>query len=636
MHILLLEDNLRDRQLLEKTLINEGLVCQITHAKSKEEFQAALEQAKYDLIISDFTLPAYSGIAALTASRELQPDTPFIFVAGTIGEEKVVESLKSGATDFVLKNRLKRLGQAVRRALREAQERKERQRAEEQVRVQSSALEAVANGIMLTDAAGKILFGNRAFCAMTGYALEEILGKNPGFLNSGKHDADFFRALWNTILTGRVWQGELINRRKDGTLYNEEMTITPIQRRNGEISHFIAVKQDITQRKQRKEQLHQARKMEAIGQLAGGIAHDFNNLLTVIHGNVQLVLMDESQLKEENRQCLKQVTDATERAADLTRQLLAFGRKQVVQFQPLNLNHVIRNFTKMLKRVIGEHVALQCCCAEDLPSVNADVGMIEQILLNLIVNARDAMPQGGSIIITTEAVSIDASHAETHPEAQTGEFVCIAVGDTGTGIYPEYLPRIFEPFFTTKEAGKGTGFGLATVYGIVKQHRGWIEVSSQLGNGTTFKIFLPASASGAAEKSTPQTKAIPAGGHEKILLVEDDADVRIVARGVLEGSGYQIWEASNGLEALNVWKTNASQIDLLLTDIILPGGLNGWELADRLSGERPGLKVILMSGYNADLAGKIQPHSHILPKPFSLENLTETVRSCLDTARPAG
>ena len=636
MHILLLEDNLRDRQLLEKALINEGLVCQITHAKSKKEFQAALEQAKYDLIISDFTLPAYSGIAALTDSRELQPDTPFIFVAGTIGEEQVVESLKSGATDYVLKNRLNRLGQAVRRALREAQERKKRQRAEEQVRVQSSALEAVANGIILTDAAGKILFGNKAFCAMTGYALEEILGKTPGFLNSGKHDANFFRALWNTILTGRVWQGELINRRKDGTLYNEEMTITPIQRSNGEISHFIAVKQDITKRKQLKEQLHQARKMEAIGQLAAGIAHDFNNLLTVIHGNVQLVLMDESQLKEENRQCLKQVADATECAADLTRQLLAFGRKQVVQFQPLDLNHVISNFTKMLKRVIGEQIALQCHYAKNLPSVNADIGMIEQILINLIVNARDAMPEGGSIVITTEAISIDAAYVETHPEAQPGKFVCITVGDTGTGINPEYLPRIFEPFFTTKESGKGTGLGLATVYGIVKQHQGWIEVSSQLGNGTTFKIFLPACASGVAKKSTPQTKAIPAGGHEKILLVEDDADVRIVTRGFLEGSGYQIWEASNGLEALNVWKTNASQIDLLLTDIVMPGGLNGWELADRLSGERPGLKVILMSGYNSDLAGKTQPYNYILPKPFSFESLTKTVRSCLDAARPTG
>jgi two-component system cell cycle sensor histidine kinase/response regulator CckA len=633
MHILLLEDNLRDRQLLEKTLMNEGLVCQITHAKSKEEFQAALEQAKYDLIISDFTIPAYSGIAALTASRELQPDTPFIFVAETIGEEQAVESLKSGAADYVLKERLNGLGQAVRRALREAKEQKERHRAAEQVRVQSSALEAVANGIILTDPAGKILFANKAFCAMTGYALEEILGKTPGFLNSGKHDADFFRELWNTILKGRVWQGELINRRKDGTFYNEEMTITPIQGTNGEISHFISVKQDITKRKQRKEQLHQARKMEAIGQLAGGIAHDFNNLLTVIHGNVQLVLMDESQLKEENRQCLKQVIDATERAGNLTRQLLAFGRKQAIQFQPLNLNDVIGNFTKMLKRVIGEHIVLQCCYAEDLPSVDADVGMIEQILINLIVNARDAMPQGGSIVITTEAISIDVSRVDSHPEAQPGEFVCITVGDTGMGIYPEYLPRIFEPFFTTKEAGKGTGLGLATVYGIVKQHQGWIEVSSQLGSGTTFKIFLPAGAPGVKQKLVPQMKASAAVGHEKILLVEDDADVRMVARDVLEASGYQIWEASNGLEALNVWKTNAAQIDLLLTDVIMPGGLNGRELSDRLRKERPGLKVILMTGYSPDLMVKIQPQCHILTKPFSMEGLTETVRNCLDTAR---
>jgi len=633
MHILLLEDNLRDRQLLEKTLMNEGLVCQITHAKSKEEFQAALEQAKYDLIISDFTLPAYSGIAALTASRELQPDTPFIFVSETIGEEQAVGSLKSGAADYVLKERLNGLGQAVRRALREAKERKERHQAAEQVRVQSSALEAVANGIILTDPAGKILFANKAFCAMTGYAPEEILGKTPGFLNSGRHNADFFRALWNTILTGRVWQGELINRRKDGTLYNEEMTITPIQGTNGGISHFIAVKQDITKRKQFKEQLHQARKMEAIGQLAGGIAHDFNNLLTVIHGNVQLVLMDESQLKEENRQCLKQVIDAAERAGNLTRQLLAFGRKQVIQFQPLNLNDVIGNFTKMLKRVIGEHVVLQCCYAEDLPSVDADVGMIEHILINLIVNARDAMPQGGSIVITTEAISIDASRVDSHPEAQPGEFVCITVADTGMGIYPEYLPRIFEPFFTTKEAGKGTGLGLATVYGIVKQHQGWIEVSSQLGGGTTFKIFLPAGAPGVKQKLVPQIKATPAVGHEKILLVEDDADVRMVARDVLEASGYQIWEAADGLEALNVWKTNASQIDLLLTDVIMPGGLNGRELSDRLRRERPDLKVILMTGYSPDLLAKIQARSHILTKPFSMEGLTETVRNCLDTAR---
>ncbi len=511
-----------------------------------------------------------------------------------------------------------------------SQERREWQQAEQQVRMQSSALEAAANSIILTDTAGRILFANKAFCAMTGYAPEEVIGRTPDFLKSGKHDPGFFRELWETILTGRVWQGELINRRKDGTHYHEEMTITPIQEPTGEITHFIAVKEDITQRKKFKEHLHHVQKMEAIGQLAGGVAHDFNNLLTVIHGNTQLVLMDESQLNEENRQCLKQVTDATERAGNLTRQLLAFGRKQDIQFQPLNLNDVIGNFTKMLKRVIGEHITLQCLYARDLPPIDADVGMIEQILINLIVNARDAMPDGGSIVVTTEAIDIGAAFVESHPEAQPGHFVCITVSDTGSGIYPEYLPRIFEPFFTTKEPGKGTGLGLATVYGIVKQHQGWIEVTSQVGSGTNFKIFLPASASGQLKPLVPPKKPAPAGGHERILLVEDDADVRMVARDVLEVSGYQVWDAADGLEALNIWKASDTKMDLLLTDVIMPGGLNGRELADRLRGEQPGLKVILMSGYSADRLGKIQPHSHILHKPFSLENLTETVRQCLD------
>ena len=295
-----------------------------------------------------------------------------------------------------------------------------------------------------------------------------------------------------------------------------EMTITPLRESNGEVSHFIAVKQDITKRKQLEEQvhyitkckrleeqLHQAQQMEVMSQFAGSIAHDFDNLLAIIHDNTKLVLTDESQLNEPNRQQLVHVVAAAEDAANLIRQLLAFGRKQAIQFQPSDLNRVISNFTQRLDHLIGAQITLQYHYARDLPPINADPGMIEQILVNLIVNAREAMPQGGQIFIATESISIDAAYVETHSEARPGEFVCLTVSDTGMGIYPEYLPRIFEPFFTTKEAGKGAGLGLAIVYGIVKQHHGWVVVSSQLGKGAVFKIFLPAQASDAAKILIP-------------------------------------------------------------------------------------------------------------------------------------
>jgi PAS domain S-box-containing protein len=377
-------------------------------------------------------------------------------------------------------------------------------------------LEAAANGIILTDKTGKILFANKAFCAMTGHDLGEILRQTTSFIESYNHEADFSQELWKIILTGQIWHGELINRRKDGTFYNEEMTITPVRESNGEISHFIAVKQDITKRKQLEEQLHhitkckrleeqlhQTQTMELMSQFAGSLAHDINNLLTIIHDNTKSVLTDEGKLSEQNRQHLKHAIAAAENAANLTRQLLAFGRKQAIQFQPLDLNRVISNFTPRLDRLIGEHIVLQYHYAKDLPAVNIDISMIEQVLVNLIVNAREAMPQGGQIFIATESISLDAAYVETRFEARPGEFVRMTINDTGTGIYPEYLPRIFEPFFTTKEPGKGAGLGLAIVYGIVKQHHGWIEVSSQLGKGTAFKIFLPANASGVARILIP-------------------------------------------------------------------------------------------------------------------------------------
>jgi PAS domain S-box-containing protein len=392
---------------------------------------------------------------------------------------------------------------------------------------------------------------------------------------------------------------------------------------------------DITERKELEEKFRQAQKMEAVGQLAGGVAHDFNNLLLVMRGHAELLLLHSDNHNEQTNESLKQITAASERAANLTRQLLAFSRKQVMQSQPLLLNDLIANLTKMLKRIIGEHIQLQCHYASQLSYVEADPGMLEQILVNLVVNARDAMSGGGKLLVTTEEMVLDETYVRTNREATTGRFVCLSVNDTGSGISPEHLPHIFEPFFTTKEVGKGTGLGLATVYGITKQHRGWIDVASQVGVGSTFRIFLPAMAAPPPQSQTPAAETGLRGGSETVLLVEDDEAVRSLTRRLLENFGYRVREAASGREALSRWSSQVAQIDLLLTDIIMPHGISGLELASQLRNQRPDLRVVFLSGYPADAAGKDpaifrQPHTSFIQKPCPWRDLLHTVRNNLD------
>jgi signal transduction histidine kinase len=387
------------------------------------------------------------------------------------------------------------------------------------------------------------------------------------------------------------------------------------------------------------EKLRQSQKLEAVGQLAGGIAHDFNNLLAVIGGNAEFVRREAQGLPGEVGECLNEISAASERAANLTRQLLAFSRQQMMQSQPVDLNNVILNLKKMLERIIGEDIDLQCHYASALPPVQADIGMLEQVLVNLVVNARDAMPEGGQLFITTKPLTFDVADDPPHPEGRPGAFVCVTVQDTGTGISPENLPRIFDPFFTTKEAGKGTGLGLATVYGIVKQHQGWLDVSSQVGVGSTFKILLPAleCARPASHDQTPEA-GLPCG-KETVLLVEDEQSVRSITRRHLERSGYHVLEAASGPEALKIWETAAPQVDLLLTDLIMPEGLTGRKLAQNLLGKRPSLKVIFHSGYGGKLVGENmeflrRTNSYFLQKPCPPRKLLRAVRRCLDGLPP--
>ncbi|HWF17798.1 MAG TPA: ATP-binding protein, partial [Verrucomicrobiae bacterium] len=331
---------------------------------------------------------------------------------------------------------------------------------------------------------------------------------------------------------------------------------------------------------------------------------------------------------------LKQVCDASRRAAGLTRQLLMFSRKQVLQPKILDLNAVLRNLSNMLTRLLGEHVAVRTKYAESLPSLEADTGMLEQIVMNLSVNARDAMPKGGQITIGTSVQEIDAAYVHQHPDARPCTAVCLEVTDTGSGMDRKTLDRIFEPFFSTKEVGKGTGLGLATVYGIVKQHQGWIEVKSEVGVGTTFKIYLPASDKKAVSShdTTVQQKQIPKGRNETILLVEDETILRLWVKELLESFDYKIVEASNGVEALKAYDEQNGKIDLLLTDMVMPEGMTGGDLARQLRTKQPALKVIYTSGYSGEIMGndKALPDGPFLSKPYPAPQLAKMVRECLD------
>jgi two-component system cell cycle sensor histidine kinase/response regulator CckA len=390
---------------------------------------------------------------------------------------------------------------------------------------------------------------------------------------------------------------------------------------------------DITDRQSLEEQLRQAQKMEAIGQLAGGVAHDFNNILTVIMGHLGL-LRESPHLAEEINESLSEISAAASRAAKLTGQLLAFSRRQVLSISALDVNEVVTHLTKMLRRILGEHVSMQLDFSPEQLTFQGDAGLMEQVLVNLAVNARDAMPEGGTLKITTRAVKrLPPSTSDQPGPKQLGEYVQLSVADTGTGIPPEIRAKIFEPFFTTKEVGKGTGLGLATVFGIVQQHDGRIEVKSEPGHGTTFHVFLPRLAVTPTAAPARQVVLSPRGRNELVLFVEDEPSVQEMGTQALRRQGYRVMTASNGRAAREIWNQHKAEIALLLTDMIMPEGVSGQQLARQLLEEKPGLKVVYTSGYNAEIAGKelrLTDGVNYLAKPYELERLFQTVRAALD------
>ncbi len=506
-----------------------------------------------------------------------------------------------------------------------------RKRAEESVMLQNAALQSAANAIVITDRDGKIIFINQAFSQLTGYSQEEAIGKTPNILKSGSHSFSFYQDLWKTILSGEVWKGELENKRKDGSFYAEEMTITPVRQAHAEISHFIAIKQDITERKKFQYEVLQAQKIQSIGTLAGGVAHDFNNILGIIL--IYASLLEQSALsKEKILEGSRAINRAVDRGKELVRQILTFARKTEIVFEPINVVELIYELLSMLRQTFPKVITFTENFAKEIPFIFGDRVQIHQVLLNLFVNARDAMPNGGSITIKIEQHKKDMVQS-IFSEAEQDSYVCISVADTGEGMDAATLQRIFDPFFTTKEIGKGTGLGLAVVYGVMQSHRGFVDVESAPGHGTTFRLFFPIPI--ANEQTTNVSSAIESyqvGGTETILFVEDEELLLESVGQILESKGYRVYTAQDGKEAVKIYTQRAKEIDLVLTDLGLPG-ITGKEEFKKLKEVNPDVKVILASGFfEPNIKSELLKAGAkaIIQKPYVPDDILRIIRAVLD------
>ncbi|MEX1182052.1 MAG: PAS domain S-box protein [Gemmatimonadota bacterium] len=753
--VLVVEDNPGDARLITE-LLRDGEPGRFSF-EIVDRVQRALEHlrgAPVDVVLLDLDLPDSTGLATFERLHRAPPNLPIVVISGMDDERTALDAVRAGAQDYLVKGLID--GHVLARVLRYAIE---RQRTEQWIHRLSMAVDQSPAAVFITDPAGTIEYVNARFTEITGYTAAEAIGSTPRMLRSSLTPPDVYRDLWTTILRGDPWRGEILNRRKDGTLYWDASWISPIRDAGGRTTRFLALQEDVTERRATEEalraseqrlrtlfetvnlivltldaagrveyanpfllkltgytreevlgadwferlipeahrpnmrgvfrnmieqllhphyrnpiltrtgaermiswhntvvrdaqgrptgtlsigeditehaqleaQLRQSQKMEAVGRLAGGVAHDFNNLLTVILGTAELMLFD-TPATDPRQAELGEIRSAGERAAALTRQLLAFSRKQVLDVRVVDLNDLVVNLDRLLRRVIGEDVHLRTLPWVGLGAARADPGQIEQVILNLAINSRDAMPDGGTITIETANVELDETYAATHSPVQIGAYVMLALSDTGTGMTAATRAQIFEPFFTTKPAGKGTGLGLATVYGIVNQSGGHIWVYSEPGQGTTFKIYLPRVDASVDEAATDSARSEPLTGTEFILVVEDDDTVRNVTSRMLEARGYRVLLAGAGAEALKLVEQHAGQISLLISDVVMPD-MSGRELADRLAQIRPDMRVLFVSGYTDDTIahhGVLEQGVNFLQKPFTPDALARMVRRVLDS-----
>jgi two-component system cell cycle sensor histidine kinase/response regulator CckA len=626
------EDFFLIREILER---NRGtLVADLEHAPSIDEARTRLQEKPYDLVLFEHETGDAEAIHMVSDFLRAGVSVPFILLTEDADEKTVADIIEGGSWNCVPKSQLDgaTLIRTIRSTLALHSLQQEQHIAEESLRKLSRAVEQSADTVIITDRSGTIEYVNPAFEALTGYSRDEVCGQTPRILKSGEQSSETYREMWKTILGGNVHRGILVNRKKNGDLYYVEESICPGRDPDGKITHFIANGRDLTDRLRLEAQLLQSQKMDAIGRLAGGVAHDFNNLLTIITSYSELAL-DAVAAGSPLEAKIQEILLAARRAAELTRQLLAFSRKQTQSLRVVDLNQVVAGIAKTLPRLIGEDIEFSFVPGKNVGCVRVDPLQIEQVLMNLSANARDAMPQGGHLLIETSDVYLDEGYIQTKStEIPAGHYALMMVSDDGAGIPREQQPHIFEPFYTTKPSGKGTGLGLATVYGIVKQNKGFIWVYSEPDAGTVFKIYLPLVSSRTVTNSRGDETEIDTRGSETILLVEDEQAVRSATAEFLRRQGYYVLEAKDGLDALSVARKYDSSIDLLVTDVVMPN-MSGGELAKELALLRPETRFLFVSGY----AGKtvldhkvVDLETNFLQKPFTLKHLSRKIRMALN------
>jgi two-component system cell cycle sensor histidine kinase/response regulator CckA len=604
----------------------------VDQADDFENAQVKLAERVYDLVLFAQDEPE-TQTARMIQELQLQGKRmPLLFLPGPLahGAESHGDAASHAAESVLIRT--------IRGAVALGRAEQQRRDVEDMFGTLYSAIEQSADMVLITDSSGVIEYVNPAFEKITGYARAEVIGQTPRILKSGEQSPELYRELWAKITAGEVYRGVLVNRKKTGESFVVEKTITPVRNAAGSVTHFISNDRDISERRRLEAALFQAQKMDAIGLLAGGVAHDFNNLLLVISSYAEL-MQDSIGPEHHLHRNVQEILSASRRAADLTRQLLAFGRKQTQTLQILNLNTVLRDISRLLPRLIGEDVELTIAPEADLGKVKLDPVQLEQIVMNLAANARDAMPAGGKLTIATHNVELDDAYVQTRTVVPPGQYVLLEVSDSGQGIDPEHLPHIFEPFYTTKEKGKGTGLGLATVYGIVKQSGGFIWVYSEPGMGTTFRIYFPRVEHRARQTSDGDSThtTVDLRGSETVLLVEDETAVRQPACEFMKRCEYNIIEAKDGLQAVDAAARHKGRIDLMVTDVVMPG-MSGGQLAELLAEKYPKMEVLFISGYSEKVVLRhniLDVQTNFLQKPFTLKSLGGKVREVLGKASVA-